>query len=324
MAHKPAWFRDDQVFVSYAETVGINKDGETLFVIDESTGKRSETIDDRVAEDVDALLSDRAPNTGRWIPADQFTVAVPNYYDRRQADALNELLRRPGYEGMRTRTLRELIDDELVEFRVGHGSPSADMRNGMIPYIKVSDIRAGQVNVNPTNRVSEVVARRFWRGASSGLEPFDLITPVRASKNVGEFAVIMPGQEQVVVTKEVLVLRTTPKAAGLDNFYLMWALTLRAVREQWKRITFMQTNREDVGKRYMEIEIPWPDDAEIGKRASKAFREYYVGMETLRTTFIEALAAEDQHYVFLGSSMGGEAEADVDEVDAESEESALT
>ncbi|WP_143831763.1 hypothetical protein [Nocardiopsis sp. CNR-923] len=56
MVHKPAWFKDGQVFVSFAETVGINKDGNDLFIVDAATGERTREIDDRVARDIDALL----------------------------------------------------------------------------------------------------------------------------------------------------------------------------------------------------------------------------------------------------------------------------
>ncbi|WP_143831765.1 hypothetical protein [Nocardiopsis sp. CNR-923] len=170
---------------------------------------------------------------------------------------------------------------------------------GSIPYIKVSDIRAGQVNINPSNLVPDVVAKSFWRGDESGIRAFDLITPIRTSKNIGEFAVLMPGQERIVATKEVLILRAT-SASFVDNFYLLWALSLKVVRNQWRRVVFMQTNREDVGKRFMEIEIPWPCDALTAQDASKDFRNYYQGIEGLRRKFVDALEHKGLHHVFLG------------------------
>lgn len=300
MVHKPAWFRDGEIFVSYADTVGINKDGNLLFAIDAATGKRTTSIDDKVADDIRALLSGKEAHTSRWISSDDFSVAVPAYYSDEYATALQKLLKKPAFAGLKVRTLGDLIKDGELIARAGHGSPSADMRDGSYPYIKVSDIRAGQMNINPTNMVPLVVAERFWRGKESGLQPFDLITPVRASKNIGEFAMIMPGQEQVVVTKEVLILRPAPHATA-DNFFLMWALALNAVRDQWKRIVFMQTNREDVGKRYLEIEIPWPEKRETGDSISQPFRDYYQGIEKLRQNFMRELATDGDHYIFLGN-----------------------
>ncbi|WP_255315503.1 recombinase family protein [Trueperella pecoris] len=197
-------------------------------------------------------------------------------------------MKRPEMKGFTVKTLGELIKQGLILKKAGHGSPSADRRGGHISYIKVSDIRAGQVNINPSNLVPTIVAEKFWRGSSSGLKAFDLITPIRASKNIGEFAVLMPGQEEVVLTKEMLILRAAPKAP-VDNFYLLWALSLRVVRQQWDRVVLMQTNREDVGLRYLEIEIPWPDTEDRGAEVSVAFRDYYRGIDALRQTFLNHL-----------------------------------
>lgn len=312
MPHKPSWFRDDEVFVSFADTCGINKDGNTLFAVDPSTGKRTSVVDDRLIEDVDALLAGQSAKTGRWVPKTELGIGAPRYYDTRFKAALSDMLAEADFSGFTARTLGSLIEEGVIYKRAGHGSPSADKRGGDIPYIKVSDVRAGQININPSNMVAEVVARGFWRSGASGLQPFDLITPIRASKNIGEFAVLMPGQERVVLTKEMLVLRTTP-TAPVDNFYLLWALSLKVVRSQWNRVVLMQTNREDVGLRYLEIEIPWPADADRAAEVSAFFRDYYHGLEELRRGFVSKLERGGLHHVFLGSEAVDDKEGDLSE-----------
>lgn len=314
MVHKPAWFTDGQVFVSYAPTVGINKDGEELFVVDDATGRRTDVIDDKLLDDVRSLETGVATETSRWVELDDFTdrlMAVPAYFDARPLVAMKELMRRPEMQSFGTMTIQGLIEKGWVEARTGHGSPSADLRRGDIPYIKVSDIRAGQININPTNRVSQVVAEKFWRNETSGLQAWDLITPIRTSKNIGEFAVLMPGQERMVLTKEVLILRATD-SAPFDTFYLLWAMTLKAVRRQWERIVFMQTNREDVGTRYLEIIIPTPADEAAALKASAPFREYYQGMDCLRDKLVTYLESDDKHHIFIST-----ASPVVDEVEAD-------
>ncbi|OHF25567.1 hypothetical protein BKP30_24110 [Rhodococcus erythropolis] len=198
------------------------------------------------------------------------------------------------------RSLGSLIDDGILVARQGHGSPSADLRTGSVPYIKVSDLRAGQVNINPTNRVNDAVAQKHWRGKSSGLSPYDLLTPIRTSKNIGDFSVLMPGQEQLVLTKEILVLHAAEQAY-FDNFYLLWAMSLKAVRRQWDRIVFMQTNREDVGLRYREVMIPFPPDFDTAYRTSGAVREYYEGMQKLRSQYMEYLERDGRHHIFMST-----------------------
>lgn len=308
--HRPSWFKEDKVLVSYAPTVGINKDGDELYVIDSQTGERTDKIDDRLAEDVDAVLAGTDTETVRWVNADELKesgVAVPNYFDIRTIRDYEEELKEtwPTFE---SKSLGDLIDAQELVVQGGHGSPSADVRTGTIPYIKVSDLRAGQVNINPTNRVSEVVARKHWKGSASGLKPFDLITPARTSKNIGDISVLMPGQERVVLTKEVLVMRPGPKA-DFDAFYLLWAMSLKVVRQQWHRVVFMQTNREDTGQRYREIQIPMAPTRVERDAVAKPFKAYYEGTAKLRENFLAYLSKDEHHHVFLASVEAVEEEA---------------
>lgn len=289
--------------MSYADTVGINKDGEELYLIDPATGKRTDQINDHLAQDVSAVLSERSTPTTRWVSSATIRrsgIAVPVYYDRRALNRYRQQLKK-NWPEFGSVSLGELMSREELVVHGGHGSPAADLRSGKIPYIKVSDLRAGQVNINPTNRVSRVIAERHWKGKGSGLKPFDLITPARTSKNIGELAVLMPGQQRVVLTKEMLVIRPGPKAK-FDSFYLLWAMSLKVVRQQWDRIVFMQTNREDTGRRFEEIEIPMAPTARSRTRVSEPFRSYYKGMAELRDGFLEYLSEDQHHDVFLASS----------------------
>uniref|UniRef100_UPI000B9F39F1 hypothetical protein n=1 Tax=Vibrio sp. V11_P1A41T118 TaxID=1938666 RepID=UPI000B9F39F1 len=85
------------------------------------------------------------------------------------------------------------------------------------------------------------------------------------------------------------------------QFYLLWALRLNAVNAQWERIVFMQTNREDVGKRMLEIEIPVPKNRDSADEYSLPFKKYYSSLEESRKEFIKALTdSEFNHHIHLG------------------------
>lgn len=292
--HVPSWFRNGQVWVSNAPTIGINKDGFELHRVD-SQGKRLEEIDDLALEDVKALLSGSTTGTSRFVDFAGCNslgfLGVPKYSDLSLRGRFRDYLAAK-HPDLKPTTIGALVDCGALEIRGGHGSPSSDLRFGDVPYIKVSDLRAGTVNVNRSNLVPRAVAERFWRGPESGLRPFDVITPARASRNIGEPAVLMPKQTDAVLTKEMIVFRPGP-AANFDPFYLAWALDLETVRAQWDRVVFMQTNREDVGNRYLEIEIPVPPDRETADAVSEHYRRYYQGLAGLREEF-EAARKRDQ------------------------------
>lgn len=317
---RPSWFDENTVVVSTAATCGIDHDGRLLVKYDPLTGSPVEVDgvkveNNELLEDVEALLSGKDTKTLTRVPVDAVSLgtAVPAYYAEHYTQAIEDLLtEREDLEGFEVMSIADLIKKRYIEVFPGHGSPSKNIRKGEVPYIKVSDLRAGLVNINPTNRVPRALAERYWRGSTSHLQAFDLLTPARASKNIGDFCVLMPGQEEVLLTREILVFRAASEAptgkkgsgrgqALFDQFYLLWALTLNEVRDQWHRVVFMQTNREDVGGRYTEILVPVPPSREAADRVSAPFREYCTKLAEARTRLARYLE-DGQHHFFVGSA----------------------
>ena len=250
-----------------------------------------------------ALTAGEVTETLRYVSAEDVSMrlAVPTYYDRRFNEHFAARMSTPEFADFESASIKDLVAAGVLEFRNGHGSPTQSVRVGTIPYIKVSDLRAGLVNINPTNRVPIAVAKQFWKGDESGFRAWDLICPERTSKNIGDFCMLLPGQEDVVATKEVIILRPGP-AANFDPFYLMWAMTLVVVRDQWRRVIFMQTNREDVGDRFLEIEIPVPPNAARATEVSEQFRTYYTKLAEARADLRDYLATNPNHHFFIGSA----------------------
>lgn len=301
--HTPSWFSKGNVLVVNARTCGVNKDGKEQYLVNPETGIRSVSeIDDSLAECCDSIVRGDFSREETFyhdysdmVERDAF---VPKYFDHKTLDDIEKLVQ--SHSGLKLVTLGDLLADKSILMFGGHGSPSSDQRLGTVPYIKVSDLRAGHVNINPTNMVPLELAEKFWGGDASGLMPYDLISPERASKNIGEFCVLMPGQEKAVFTKEVIVIRANNPEL-FDQFYLLWALSLEEVRAQWERIVFMQTNREDVGKRMLEILIPIPLSIDEANSYSAPFKKYYTSLEICRKSFIEALNVSDfEHHIHLG------------------------
>ncbi|MBI3183058.1 MAG: hypothetical protein HYZ28_13050 [Myxococcales bacterium] len=288
----------DEVVLLNPATCGIYKDGGGRYKVDSTTGERTGELDNEMAEQVEAYLSGKpVPGMARVPLAQVYAgrILVPRYYDSRWGEPFAKLCEVEGWSAV---SLGKLEDDGIIQVRGGHGSPSNDRRRGHIPYIKVSDIRSLRVNVNPTNLVSEAVARSFWRGATSGLEAWDLISPNRASSNIGEFAILLPGEEQMVLTKEVFVIRMAAgERQGWSPFFLFWALCLKAVRLQWQRVALMQTNREDVGKRYREILVPQPKSKDWAEKACGAFRQYFTTLAGARSDFCTRLRGSRLEYI---------------------------
>jgi type I restriction enzyme M protein len=287
---------NDVVFLN-PRTCGIYKNGKPRFKTNPKTGKRTTEVDNELIDAVKAYLEEKHSPGEAALPLEEVfsrKILVPTYYDHRYDKGIESLLQDLSVESV---TIGDLMEEGTLTVRGGHGSPSNDQRQGHIPYVKVSDIRGLRINVNPTNLVSDAVAQRHWRGESSGLEPWDLITPNRASSNIGEFAILLPGEEEIVVTKEVFVLRVAEDDPLWDPFYLLWALSLRAVRDQWRRIALMQTNREDCGDRYREVIIPKPPSRDWAEKTSRPMATYFRATADARTEFVKEISADDFEYV---------------------------
>jgi type I restriction enzyme M protein len=292
---------EGEVIFLNPSTCGLYKNGGPRYKQDAS-GERTDVIDDELNDHTKALVNGADPPGARREGLEAIfksQVLVPRYFDRRWNDEFEGLCKRLRVDSV---SLGDLVDEGVLLVRGGHGSPSNDKRTGRIPYVKVSDIRSLRVNVNPTNLVSEEIARSFWRGEASGIEPWDLVTPNRASSNIGEFAVFLPGETEVVITKEVFVLRVVDgEDDGWTPFYLMWALCLKAVRREWNRITLMQTNREDVNSRYREILIPRPPSKKWADEQSAAFRKYFTSIAKARQEFAADLKGARVEYIASAS-----------------------
>lgn len=124
-----------------------------------------------------------------------------------------------------------------------------------MPYIKVVDIKNWRVNENPKYFIPDDEAARLRRGRP--LQAFDLVTPTRASKNIGLLGVVMPWQTHAILTREIAVLRSLDPDR-LSNWLLLVMMSLKVVNDQFKYLVMMQMNREDLGDRLLELRIPIP------------------------------------------------------------------
>ena len=287
----------DKVIFMNPLTCGIYKNGSDRYVINEK-GERTDEIDNELLAMAKKYAVGDLKQFKQVLLKDVYEsdVIVPQYYDDRLQKPFEKLKKKIKFKAI---SIGELCDKGIITVSNGHGSPSNDLRNGTIPYVKVSDIRNMRINVNPTNLISEDLAKRFWRtkDGKSNLKAWDLISPSRASSNIGEFAILLPGEEEIVLTKEVFVIRVNKNKLGITPFYLLWALSLIETRKQWQRVTLMQTNREDVGQRYREIRIPLPISKEWAEIVSKPFSDYFEGLANAKRQFIDTTSKDDFTYI---------------------------
>ena len=119
-------------------------------------------------------------------------VLVPRFWWRKETNAALE--RFTGRHPSELVSLGDLADAGLLEVYEGHGSPPGhSCRTGDIPYVKVTDLKNWRINENPTNFISKAIADRLRRRGPE-LRYGDLVTPSRASSNIGQYCLVLPWQ----------------------------------------------------------------------------------------------------------------------------------
>lgn len=275
-----------KVIGCYCETYGEDKHGKARFKFD--GGAQTAERDDEMAETA-VLLRGPKPSADSKL---RFTfdqaeavargVLVASYWWRKPyIDALQAFA---GKNSCDLVSLGDLIDASELKVLDGHGSPPSQFKGqGTVPYVKVVDIKNWRVIENPKYFIPEAAAARLRR--KKQLEPFDIVSPTRASKNIGLFGVIMPWQTHMVLTREIAVYRVQKGAKRVTPWLLLALLSLRAVHDQFRYLVLMQMNREDLGLRYREVLLPIPRKQDDREAWAKPIREYFEATVKARLSY---------------------------------------
>lgn len=297
-----------QIIMSFPRSIGQDKRGKPLYALS-GDGERTEEagLDNEMADAVKEIVS--RGYTGKTkkrsskadsrlcfsVPQSDVRdrgVLVPRFWWRTKTD--EDLVAWSEEHPSTIISLGELEDRGVIETFSGHGSPPGNARGtGKIPYVKVTDLKNWRINENPTNYIHENMAEKYWRRGPD-LQYGDLISPARASSNIGQFSMVLPWQTNIVVTREVLVLRVHENEMGLDPFLLLALLSLKVVQEQYDYLALMQTNREHLGDHWREVRIPVPETKEQREKVSRPVREYFEAIVAARESYREIFTVYDK------------------------------
>ena len=254
---------DHRIVGMLTESYGEDKHGHPLYRLD-ADGNPTAILEDEMTEAATLLLTgygarDKLCFSFEQAKAREAGTLVASYFWRKPyLEALSAFAEENCCDLV---SLSHLVAHDELTCYSGHGSPKSQFKGkGAVPYVKVSDIKNWRINENPKYFIPDEEAKRL-RGKKE-LEPFDLVTPTRASKNIGLVGVVMPWQTHVVLTKEIAVLRC-PAKSRVSPWLLLVMMSLRVVNDQFRYLVQMQTNREDLGKRLLELLIPVPTDQKV-------------------------------------------------------------
>lgn len=181
---------------------------------------------------------------------------VPRSY--RNCEITSEQNKQSEEEGVEWVSMKTLLDEGIIEFYNGHGSPKSEFKGvGKYPYIRVKDIVQWGVYKDVTAFLPEEEYNRLAK-CSVKLQAKDILYVARGSKRIGSVALVSPHDTDVVITKEIKIFRMVDcnNKYGITPEYLCVALSHKNVFEQTQSKVLIETSFGNIGDRWKELMIP--------------------------------------------------------------------
>lgn len=211
-------------------------------------------------------------------------IYVPRYYWQTRDKEVKEIAKK---ENLELITIQKLIDEGVIAYFDGHGSPQAENKGrGDIPYIRVSDIVNWEIYKDPTSKIPENVYEEFLTPKKI-IKEGDILYVRRGSYRIGGVAMVSPFDTKVLLTREILVLRGNNKnnPYNIDPYYLLYLLSHRLVAMQTFNKVLIETTLPNIADRWKELGLPIHKDKdkrlEISERMKSVIKSKWEAIEKI-------------------------------------------
>lgn len=260
--------QQEYINMAVAEYIGHNHQGKPIYnsdkTIKDDTPQIIREIIERMENNGDLINNYDRQLTFKVKAKDVYNnkILVPRFYWKGKLEAIKKDARGNNISLI---NMQQLIDEKIITCFNGHGSPKGELKgNGDIPYIRVKDIVNWQPYIDVTSLIPQEEYDRLFSEKKT-LRPKDILYVSRGSYRIGSVAMISPYDEEMILTREIVVIRMLQKENkyGLTPEYLMYALSHKYAWEQTKNKVFYEPCLPNIADRWKEIFIPIPNDTNI-------------------------------------------------------------
>jgi type I restriction enzyme M protein len=182
-------------------------------------------------------------------------VFVPRYYWENKTEQIEQIAQK---DNLMLIPLKQLIEENIITFFDGHGSPPAEYKGlGEYPYIRVKDIVNWEIYKDPTAKIPENIYKLF-KTDKKQLREKDIVYVRRGSYRIGSVAMVSSYDTDVILTREILVLRVADEKNkyNLTPFYLLYLLSHSLTGMQSFSKVLIETTLPNIAERWQEIKLP--------------------------------------------------------------------
>lgn len=267
--------QQENIVMAVAEQIGHDHNGQPMFRYDPDTHKFSDEVWDDTVIIREELKDPGNPNNKNTfiVKASEIKndVYVPRYYWNQRIEGLRQEAESQGLQFVQVKTL---LDDGILSDYSGHGSPASMYKGkGTIPYVRVADIVNWAIYKNPTALVPENVYRTI-KGNGVDLQEEDVLFVRRGSYRIGSVAMVSPYDKDVLLTREIQVLRVLnpENKYDIDAYYLLYLLSHEITQKQLPDKVMIDTTLPNIGRRWEDLYLPVSKDPEVRKAISNNVR----------------------------------------------------
>lgn len=260
--------QQDKINMAVIEQMGHDHQGKEIFRWDNKLKKIDKT---KLWDDVPLVLNEIDTKFKKYCFLTNSkqckTIYVPRYYWQNK---LKEIEKKAKDDNLELISISQLMEENIITTFDGHGSPPAEYKGrGDIPYIRVKDIVNWEAYKDPTAKIPLDIYNSK-KGLNKDLYEEDILYVRRGSYRIGSVAMISPYDTEVLLTREILVLRVVNKENkyNLDPYYLLYLLSHNLTQMQSANKILIETTLPNIANRWSELMLPISKDEEVRKKIS--------------------------------------------------------
>ncbi len=270
--------QEEKIIMAVAEEVGHDHNGKPIYRFDQKTkGFTEELWDDTEIIREEINNPDKKGNKNLFAintSAIKTDIYIPRYYWGQREKELKKIAKEGSFEMV---GLSKLIRHKVVEYSDGHGSPPGHYKGrGEVPYIRVKDIVNWEIYKNPTSLIPRKMYLKI-KGSGVSLKEKDIIFVRRGSYRIGTVAMVSPDENEILLTRELLVIRVIndKNQWDINPYYLIYLLSHELAQKQLRNKIFIETTLPNIGNRWKEIYLPVSKSRKKRKYISERIRQAF-------------------------------------------------
>lgn len=215
------------------------------------------------------------------------SIYLPIYYNPEIQEQLESL--RPKYDLV---TVGELIEKGLITISTGDEVGKLAYGTGQIPFVRTSDIANWEIKLDPKQGLSEDIYNKL--AEKQDVKPYDILMVKDGTYLVGTCAMISPSETKIIYQSHLYKIRSTDHDK-LNPYLLLALLSSPIVKQQVRAKQFTQDIIDTLGRRLLELELPFPKSTEeqqqIIEKVKEVFDKRNEAKELMRSVLMDITPA---------------------------------